>query len=46
MVMVLAPCSSEHSWGMLVDVSQPCNVKPRDVTAALAAVTARVHGCR
>lgn len=45
-MVILPPCSSEQSWGMLVDVSQQCNVKPRDVTAALAAVTARVHGCR
>lgn len=39
MVMVLAPCSSEQSWGLLVDVSQHCNVKLRDVAAALVATT-------
>ncbi|MFC7308645.1 ANTAR domain-containing protein [Streptomyces monticola] len=37
MVMVLAPCSSERAWGLLVDISQHCNVKLRDVAAALVA---------
>ncbi|MCX5328403.1 MULTISPECIES: ANTAR domain-containing protein [unclassified Streptomyces] len=39
MVMVLAPCSCERVWGLLVDVSQHCNVKLRDVAEALAATT-------
>ncbi|MER6180953.1 ANTAR domain-containing protein [Streptomyces sp. NPDC001652] len=39
MVMVLAPCSCEQAWGLLVDVSQHCNVKLRDVAAALVATT-------
>lgn len=39
MVMVLAPCSSERAWDLLVEVSQHCNVKLRDVAAALAATT-------
>ncbi|MBV1941941.1 ANTAR domain-containing protein [Streptomyces sp. BV286] len=39
MVMVLAPCSSERAWSLLVDVSQHCNVKLRDVAAALVATT-------
>lgn len=39
MVMVLAPCSSERAWGLLVEVSQHCNVKLRDVAAALVATT-------
>ena len=39
MVMVLAPCSSERAWDLLVDVSQHCNVKLRDVAAALVATT-------
>ncbi|NEA66641.1 ANTAR domain-containing protein [Streptomyces sp. SID12488] len=39
MVMVLAPCSSERAWDVLVDVSQHCNVKLRDVAAALVATT-------
>ncbi|WP_327351511.1 ANTAR domain-containing protein [Streptomyces sp. NBC_01304] len=37
MVMVVAPCSSERAWGLLVDVSQHCNVKLRVVAAALVA---------
>ncbi|WP_371655883.1 MULTISPECIES: ANTAR domain-containing protein [unclassified Streptomyces] len=37
MVMALAPCSSERAWGLLVDVSQRCNIKLRDVAAALVA---------
>ncbi|MCX4977820.1 ANTAR domain-containing protein [Streptomyces sp. NBC_00620] len=37
MVMALAPCSSERAWDLLVDVSQHCNVKLRDVAAALVA---------
>ncbi|GHC57061.1 ANTAR domain-containing protein [Streptomyces flavofungini] len=40
MLMALAPCSSERAWGLLVDVSQHCNIKLRDVAAALIA-TAR-----
>ncbi|MET9785058.1 ANTAR domain-containing protein [Streptomyces canus] len=39
MVMVLAPCSRERAWDLLVEVSQHCNVKLRDVAAALAATT-------
>ncbi|MEI5098478.1 ANTAR domain-containing protein [Streptomyces sp. PmtG] len=39
MLMALAPCSSERAWGLLVDVSQHCNVKLRDVAAALVATT-------
>ncbi|WP_405867628.1 ANTAR domain-containing protein [Streptomyces sp. NBC_01515] len=39
MVMALAPCSSHRAWGLLVDVSQHCNVKLRDVAAALVATT-------
>ncbi|MEV3859366.1 ANTAR domain-containing protein [Streptomyces sp. NPDC050095] len=39
MIMALAPCSSEKAWGVLVDVSQHCNIKVRDVAAALVATT-------
>ena len=39
MVMALAPCSSERAWDLLVDLSQHCNVKLRDVAAALVATT-------
>ncbi|MDH6214627.1 ANTAR domain-containing protein [Streptomyces pseudovenezuelae] len=39
MVMALAPCSSERAWDVLVDVSQHCNLKLRDVAAALVATT-------
>ncbi|MEV6171353.1 ANTAR domain-containing protein [Streptomyces sp. NPDC051954] len=39
MVMALAPCSSEPAWDLLVDVSQHCNIKLRDVAAALVATT-------
>ncbi|MCZ4509080.1 ANTAR domain-containing protein [Streptomyces sp. ActVer] len=39
MAMVLAPCSSDRSWDLLVDVSQHSNVKLRDVAAALVATT-------
>lgn len=39
MVMALVPCSSEGAWNLLVDVSQHCNVKLRDVAAALVATT-------
>ncbi|MFF4352832.1 ANTAR domain-containing protein [Streptomyces sp. NPDC001530] len=39
MVMALAPCSSERAWDLLVDVSQHCNIKLRDVAAALIATT-------
>ncbi|GAA0443157.1 ANTAR domain-containing protein [Streptomyces stramineus] len=37
MVMALAPCPSERAWELLVDVSQHCNVKLRDVAASLVA---------
>ncbi|MFF4503885.1 ANTAR domain-containing protein [Streptomyces sp. NPDC001401] len=37
MIMALAPCSGERAWDLLVDVSQRCNVKLRDVAAALVA---------
>ncbi|WP_329394783.1 ANTAR domain-containing protein [Streptomyces melanogenes] len=37
MVMALAPCSSERAWGLLVDVSQHCNIKLRNVATALVA---------
>ncbi|WP_406130536.1 ANTAR domain-containing protein [Streptomyces sp. NBC_00989] len=39
MVMALAPCSSHRAWGLLVEVSQHCNVKLRDVAAVLVATT-------
>ncbi|WP_406255077.1 ANTAR domain-containing protein [Streptomyces chartreusis] len=39
MVMALVPCSSDRAWDLLVDVSQHCNVKLRDVAAALVATT-------
>ncbi|MEV6551770.1 ANTAR domain-containing protein [Streptomyces sp. NPDC051597] len=39
MVMALGPCSSARAWGLLVEVSQHCNVKLRDVAAALVATT-------
>ncbi|WP_369258777.1 ANTAR domain-containing protein [Streptomyces sp. R35] len=39
MVMALAPCSSKRAWDLLVDVSQHCNVKLRDVAAALVTTT-------
>lgn len=39
MVMALAPCSSERAWDVLVGVSQHCNIKLRDVAAALVATT-------
>ena len=39
MVMVLAPCSSERAWDLLVEVSQHSNIKLRDVAAALVAIT-------
>jgi AmiR/NasT family two-component response regulator len=39
MVMALAPCSSDRAWEVLVQVSQHCNVKLRDVAAALVATT-------
>ncbi|MGY0060611.1 ANTAR domain-containing protein [Streptomyces sp. LZ34] len=38
MVMALAPCSSDRAWDLLVDVSQHCNIKLRDVAAALVAM--------
>src|SRR5690348_3972339 len=39
MVMALAPCTSEKAWDLLVDMSQRCNIKLRDVAAALVATT-------
>ncbi|WP_345021970.1 ANTAR domain-containing protein [Streptomyces shaanxiensis] len=39
MVMALAPCSSDMAWDLLVEVSQHCNIKLRDVAAALVATT-------
>ncbi|WP_231976409.1 ANTAR domain-containing protein [Streptomyces sp. 3214.6] len=39
MVMALAPCTSERAWDLLVGVSQRCNIKLRDVAAALVATT-------
>ncbi|MDC0768006.1 ANTAR domain-containing protein [Streptomyces sp. HD] len=39
MVMALAPCSSDRAWDVLVEVSQHCNTKLRDVAAALVATT-------
>ncbi|WP_225860662.1 ANTAR domain-containing protein [Streptomyces triticiradicis] len=39
MVMVLAPCSSERAWDLMVDISQHCNVKLRSVAVALVATT-------
>jgi AmiR/NasT family two-component response regulator len=32
--MVMAPCSSDRARDLLVDVSQHCNIKLRDVAAA------------
>ncbi|MDJ1132045.1 ANTAR domain-containing protein [Streptomyces iconiensis] len=43
MVMALARCSSERAWGVLVDVSQHCNVKLRDVAVALVATAQDGH---
>ncbi|MER7174376.1 ANTAR domain-containing protein [Streptomyces mesophilus] len=37
MLMVLAPCSSDRAWGLLVELSQRSNVKLRLVAAALVA---------
>ncbi|MEV2189987.1 ANTAR domain-containing protein [Streptomyces phaeochromogenes] len=42
MVMAMAPCSSERAWDLLVGVSQHCNIKLRDVAAALVATTDEV----
>ncbi|MBC9728561.1 ANTAR domain-containing protein [Streptomyces sp. TRM68367] len=39
MVMALAPCSNDRAWDLMVDVSQHCNIKLRDVAAALVATT-------
>lgn len=39
MVMVLAPCSSGRAWDLLVGVSRHCNIKLREVAAALVATT-------
>ncbi|AMW11058.1 hypothetical protein A4E84_17030 [Streptomyces qaidamensis] len=39
MMMALAPCSSDRAWDLLVDVSQHCNIKLRDVAEALVATT-------
>lgn len=37
MLTVMAPCSGERAWELLVDVSQHCDVQLRDVAAALVA---------
>ncbi|MFI6495080.1 ANTAR domain-containing protein [Streptomyces sp. NPDC050564] len=37
--VALAPCSNERDWDLLVRVSQHCNIKLRDVAAALVATT-------
>ncbi|MGW0734804.1 ANTAR domain-containing protein [Streptomyces sp. NPDC002851] len=39
MVMALTPYSNDRAWDLLVDVSQHCNIKLRDVAAALVATT-------
>jgi hypothetical protein len=39
MMMALAPCPSDRAWDLLVDVSQRCNIKLRDVAEALVATT-------
>ncbi|WP_338782266.1 ANTAR domain-containing protein [Streptomyces sp. DG1A-41] len=39
MMMALAPCPSDRAWDLLVDVSQHCNIKLRDVAEALVATT-------
>ncbi|MEU4350829.1 ANTAR domain-containing protein [Streptomyces sp. NPDC023838] len=39
MVMVLAPCSRGEAWALLVDVSQHCNSKLREVARALVGTT-------
>jgi AmiR/NasT family two-component response regulator len=39
MVMALAPCPSDRAWDLLVEVSQHCNIKLRDVATALVATT-------
>ncbi|MCT9079178.1 ANTAR domain-containing protein [Streptomyces fulvoviolaceus] len=38
-VMALAPCAGERAWDLPVGVSQHCNIKLRDVPAALVATT-------
>lgn len=40
MIMALGPCASWRAWDVLVEVSQHCNIKLRDVAAALVATTA------
>ncbi|WP_328635666.1 ANTAR domain-containing protein [Streptomyces sp. NBC_00626] len=42
MLMAWGPCTQAHAWVLLVEISQHCNVKLRDVAAALAA-TAEGH---
>lgn len=39
MMMALAPCPSDRAWDLLVDVSQHCNIKLRDVAEAVVATT-------
>jgi hypothetical protein len=39
MMMALTPCPSDRAWDLLVDVSQHCNIKLRDVADALVATT-------
>ncbi|UYQ62714.1 ANTAR domain-containing protein [Streptomyces peucetius] len=39
MMMAMAPCPSDRAWDLLVDVSQRCNIKLRDVAEALVATT-------
>lgn len=39
MMMALAPCPTDRAWDLLVDVSQHCNIKLRDVAEALVATT-------
>ncbi|GGR86162.1 hypothetical protein GCM10010252_26060 [Streptomyces aureoverticillatus] len=39
MVMVLTPCRREAARGLLVDVARRCDLKLREVAAALVATT-------
>ncbi|MFF3645682.1 ANTAR domain-containing protein [Streptomyces sp. NPDC002564] len=39
MLMAMVPCTEARAWELLVDVSQHCNIKLRDVAAALVATT-------
>ncbi|WP_330309079.1 MULTISPECIES: ANTAR domain-containing protein [unclassified Streptomyces] len=43
MVMAMAPCSSERAWDLLVDVSQHCNDKLRDVALCAARLLELEH---